>query len=155
MENKSNSKSIIITIVSIIAVAVLGSIFVNLGLDWYSSLNKPTEWIPNFIIPFVWTVIYVAYAIILTILLKKDDFNKYTKILLILNGIFNVLWCLVFFTLKQKLIGNIVIIVNLILSFLLTLQIKKANKLFALILSIYPIWLCIATSLNNCIWILN
>ncbi|MBQ8430966.1 MAG: tryptophan-rich sensory protein [Clostridia bacterium] len=155
MENLSVFKKRLIIIVSIIVVAVLGSIFVNIGMDWYSTLNKPTQWVPDILIPIVWTIIYLAFAILLSIWIAKENISKTTIILLILNGIFNILWCLVFFTLKQTLGGNVIIIINLILSFLLINEIKKANKLFALILSIYPVWVCVATTLNNCIWILN
>ena len=155
MENLSLFKKRLIIIVSIIVVAVLGSIFVNIGMDWYSTLNKPTQWVPDILIPIVWTIIYLAFAILLSIWIAKENISKTTIILLILNGIFNILWCLVFFTLKQTLGGNVTIIINLILSFLLINEIKKANKLFALILSIYPVWVCVATTLNNCIWILN
>ena len=74
---------------------------------------------------------------------------------MIINGALNVLWCLVFFTLKQLLLGDIVIILNLIAGFLLIADIFKTKKLYGYILIIYPIWLSIATTLNLALWILN
>jgi tryptophan-rich sensory protein len=64
-KQKINIIQIILVIVSILVVAVLGSIFVNLGMDWFNSLIRPSQWIPNIIIPIVWTVIYITFGIIL------------------------------------------------------------------------------------------
>ncbi len=152
---KSQTKKIIISFVVIIAVAVLGSVFVNLGMDWFNTLNKPTEWVPNIVIPIVWTVIYSAFAVINFLWLKNEDIPYSTVILMIINAVLNVLWCLIFFTLKQLLIGNIVIVLNLIAGFALIVNILKYKKLYGFILCIYPIWLSIATTLNLALWILN
>lgn len=153
---KSNqTKKIVISFVVIIAVAVLGSIFVRIGTDWFNSLKKPTQWVPNFVIPVVWTVIYVSVAVINTIWFKSDAIPTSTIVLMLINAVLNVLWCLTFFTLKLLLLGNIVILLNLIAGFALIVDIFKYKKLYGYILSIYPIWLSIATTLNLALWILN
>ena len=152
---KSQIKKIIISFVVIILVAGLGSVFVQLGMDWFNTLQKPTQWVPNFVIPIVWSVVYIAFAVINFFWFKNDDIPTSTIILMIINGVLNVLWCLTFFTLKLLFLGNIVILVNLIAGFALIVDIIKENKLFGYILSIYPIWLSIATTLNLALWILN
>ena len=154
MEN-NQTKKIIISFAAIISVAVLGSVFVRLGMDWFNGLIKPSQWVPNIVIPIVWTVIYIAFAVINFIWLKNGDIPKSTVVLMIINGALNVLWCLVFFTLKQLLLGDIVILLNLVAGFLLIADIFKNKKLFGYILIIYPIWLSIATTLNLALWILN
>lgn len=154
MEN-NQTKKIVISFAVIIAVAVLGSVFVNLGMDWFNTLNKPTEWVPNIVIPIVWTVIYVSFAVVNFIWLKNEDIPKSTVVLMLINAVLNVLWCLLFFTLNQLLLGNIVIVLNLIAGFVLIIDILKYKKLFGYILCIYPIWLSIATTLNLALWILN
>jgi len=136
-------------------VAILGSVFVNIGMDWFNSLIKPSQWIPNIVIPIVWTVIYLTFGIILSIWVSKERIPIYIIINLIINGILNVLWCLTFFTLQLTFVGNIVIILNLIAGITLFLQIFKQNTIYGIITSIYPIWLSIATTLNLAIWILN
>ena len=153
--NKNKIKNTIISTAFIIMVAVLGSIFVNLGMQWFNELTKPNEWIPNIVIPIVWTIIYVAFAIINYLWIKKTDIPKHTIVLMVINGILNILWCLVFFTLNNLLLGNIVIIFNLIASIVLIISILKTQKIYGLILTIYPIWLSIATTLNLAVWILN
>ena len=152
---KNNVLRIVSVVLPILLVAVLGSIFVNLGMDWFDDLIKPSQWIPNWVIPVVWTVIYVAFAVVLLIWSNKEEIPKSTKILLILNGILNILWCLVFFTLKLTFIGNIVIILNLIAGIALWVNIFIQKPTYSYWLSIYPIWLSIATTLNLAMWILN
>lgn len=145
----------VIAILSIILVAVLGSVFVNLGMDWFNGLVKPSQWIPNIVIPIVWTIIYLAFAIILFIWYRKGEVPKNIVIHLIINGVLNVLWCLTFFTLNLTFIGNTVIILNLIAGYILWININKVEKTYAYFLTIYPIWLSIATTLNLALWILN
>lgn len=142
-------------IIPIIAVAVLGSVFVNLGMDWFNLLTKPSQWIPNIVIPIVWTIIYLAFAVVLVLWQNKAKMTTQTIILLIVNGLLNILWCLLFFTLNLTFVGNIAIILNLIAGFLLVADIFKAQKLYGYILIIYPVWLSIATTLNMALWILN
>ena len=142
-------------VLPIITVAGLGSIFVMLGMDWFGELNKPSQWIPDFIIPVMWTIIYTSFAVILWRWTNKAKLQTKTIVLLIINGVLNVLWCLLFFALKQTLGGNIVIILNLIFAIILWKDINKQEKIYSYVLSLYPIWLSLATSLNTAIWILN
>ncbi|MBE7075504.1 MAG: tryptophan-rich sensory protein [Clostridiales bacterium] len=148
-------KNIIITICSIVLVAVLGTIFVQLGMGWFDALIKPKEWIPSFIIPIAWTVIYVLFVYILIKWQIKKPLTKENVILLVVNGVLNVLWCLVFFTLKQLFLGNVVIVINTLFALRLYFEICKEDAMSGLIISVYPIWLCIATTLNIALWILN
>ena len=152
---KSNGFKILISIISIVLVAVLGSVFVNIGNDWFNSLNTPSQWIPNIIIPIVWSVIYITFGIVLSIWISRSKVPTSVVVWLIINGILNVLWCLVFFTLQLTFVGNIVIILNLIAGIVLFLQFYKYKPIYAYAIAIYPIWLSLATSLNLALWILN
>lgn len=145
----------LLAVASVIIVAGLGSVFVNLGMDWFVGLIKPTQWIPNILIPIVWTVVYLLSAIILWVLIKNNNMSTYLFVLFVLNGVLNILWCLIFFTLHLTLLGNIVIIINLIFGWLLVIELFKYRNTLYNFLIIYPMWLSIATSLNLCLWILN
>ena len=151
----SMKKNIIITIVSIILFAGLGTLFAQLGMGWFESLRKPTEWIPSWVIPIVWTIIYGLFVYVLLKWQSREKLTRENIILLIINGVLNVLWCLVFFTLNQLLLGNIIIIINALFALRLYFEICKVDAMNGLIISIYPIWLCIATTLNVAVWILN
>lgn len=153
--NKEKIIKIILAISAIILVAVLGSIFVNLGMEWYEALKTPSQWIAGYIIPIVWTAVYLSFGIILFLWIKNEEIPKNVVILLIINGILNILWCLTFFTLQQLLLGNIIIVINALLAIKLVFEISKTNKVYSLILSIYPTWVCIAKTFNLALWILN
>ncbi len=155
MERKNFIKTSIITNIVIILVAVLGSVFVALGQDWYAMLTKPTQWVPSFVFGIVWTVIYVLTAITMFIWQKNSKVPVCVYALLIINGVLNVLWCLIFFALNQLLIGAIIILLNLIFAFWLIIRVYKSNWFYALLIAIYPVWISIATTLNLATWILN
>lgn len=149
------SKNFWLIIISIVVVAGLGSLFVNFGMEWFNGLTKPDQWLPNIVIPIVWTIIYLLTAVVVIKLDGKNMLTKTSKILLFLNGIFNIMWCLIFFTLNQTFGGEIIIIINAILGFALVAELLKTNKLYGLLMSIYPVWLSVATMLNTALWILN
>ena len=148
-------KNVLIIVISILAVAILGTIFTQIGMGWFDTLIKPKEWIPSFIIPIVWTVIYLLFTYVLIKWQSRRPISKENITLLIINGVLNVLWCLVFFTLNQLFLGNVVIIINALFGIRLYLEICKEDAMNGLIISLYPIWLCIATTLNIALWILN
>lgn len=150
-----NNKYIIILCISILFVVGMGSIFVNLGMDWFNTLPKLSEWVPNFVIPIMWTIIYILFAILLSISIKTKSLSTNVVILSIINGVLNIFWCLVFFALNQLLFGNIIIIINAFFGTLLVNEIVKNNKWYYFLSVIYPIWLYLATSLNTALWILN
>lgn len=153
--NKEKIKSYIIIIASIVAVAVLGSIFVNLGMEWFNGLDKPSQFVSNILIPIMWTIIYITFAVVLCIWVGKDNLPIKTIVLLVVNGILQVLWCLIFFTFNQTLLGLVAIILVLISAYLLIADIYKQNKVYTYITAIYPLWVSIATTLNLALWILN
>ena len=124
-------------------------------MEWFNTLLKPNEWIPNFVIPIMWTIIYILFAIFLSISIKNKSLSSNVVILSVINGVLNILWCLVFFALNQLLLGNITIIINAFFGTLLVNEIVKNNKWYYFLSVIYPIWLYLATSLNTALWILN
>ncbi len=71
-----NQKKIILAVTSIVLVAVLGSVFVALGMPWFKDLAKLSQFVPSFIIPIVWTIIYVSLGIILFNWLKAEYLPK-------------------------------------------------------------------------------
>ncbi|MBQ7602934.1 MAG: tryptophan-rich sensory protein [Clostridia bacterium] len=153
--NKQKIIDYVIVILPIAIVAGLGTLFSNLGMSWFDTLAKPTQWVPDWIFPVVWSVIYIAFAVFLIVWQNKEPIARSTIVWLVVNGVLNILWCLVFFTLHLTLLGNVVIILNLIASFCLLNNIAEKKKSYPLILLIYPLWLSVATTLNLAVWILN
>ena len=153
--DKQKRISYAIIIVSLLLVAGLGSLFVNLGMDWFNNLNKPSQFVPNVLIPIMWSIIYIIFGVVLCLWTSKKMLSKETLVLLILNGIFNILWCLMFFAFNLTFVGFVVIVLLLILSWALILNIKTHNNLYFYLTLIYPGWVSIATGLNIALWILN
>ena len=152
---KSKIISYVIILISIGLIAGVGSLLVNLGMDWYVSLDKPNQFVPNFLIPIVWTVIYIVFAIVLCLLSNDAVINAKTIILLTISGILNVIWCLLFFAFNLTFWGVVSIVLLLISSYLVVLDLLKYNKFYVYFTNIYPLWVSIATTLNLALWILN
>ena len=152
---KENIINYVLGISGVLLVALLGWVFVDIGMDWFNGLKKPSEWIPNAVIPIVWTIIYSVFILYIIHFIRKEKYNKRIMTLLIVNGVLNVLWCLIYFALNSLLGGQITIVLNLIASILLLKEISKSSELYSYILTIYPIWLSFAICLNLAVWILN
>lgn len=144
-------KKYVLPLLFIIFVAGVGYLFTSYGMTWYKTLKKPTEWLGSMVFVVVWSTIYSLFYIYCI----RNEYNNKTLNLLLINGILNVLWCLLYFVINTLLGGLIVIIVNLFLAVYLVFEIYKYNKLYGYILSIYPLWIAIATTLNLATFILN
>ena len=154
--NKEKLVKYIIIIISVLLVAVLGGMFTNIGMPWYETLTKPIQWPPKILFPVLWSFVYICSAVVLIMLVKNN--NQSTKnvcIPFIINGLLNVLWCLVFFVFQQLFWGQVIILLNLIMAFVLLIRLKEAGNFYFYLLIVYPIWLSIATTLNLASWILN
>lgn len=156
-KSKKNSLAlnIIMAIVSVAAVASIATIFTNRNSEWFNALIKPTFYPPVAVFPIVWALIYLSFMFIIFWLLNKNQMTIPILILLILNGVFNILWCLVFFTLHSIIAGVVVIILNLGVAVLLSVYLFKQNRLLGWISLFYVLWLAFATLLNIIILFLN
>lgn len=146
---------LIIFLLGIILVAVAGSLFSNMGMAWFEELQKPTEWVPSITFAIVWAFVYVLFAIYTFFAIRNDWLDNDSVVLLIINGVLNVLWCFVFFSLQSLLGGLIVILLNLVAGYMLFAHLWKKSRTFGFVLTVYPLWLSLATCLNLAVWILN
>lgn len=151
---KNKTLSYLIATVYIALVATLGGIFTSMGVDMLDTLNLPSQWIGGTVISIVWTIIYISLALYLILLIYSDKLTTKTIILVAVNGLFNVLWCLVFFALNSLLGGLVLIVVNAILAILLAIDAIRTHPYYSYTV-IYPLWVTIATTLNLAVWILN
>ena len=155
MQNTNLLKNILLSFGIVILVAGLGTLFSQMGMAWFDALNKPTEWAPNFIFPLAWTLIYLCVAIVLFFWSQNEGVPNQVVVLFVINGVLNVLWCLVFFTLNSLFLGLVFILLNLVFAIYLLMSIEKYRPLYARALLVYPVWLLLATTLNIAVWILN
>lgn len=119
--------------------------------DWYQNLVKPSFNPPAWLFGPVWTILYILMGISLYLVLT----HKLQVKLFIAQLILNLIWTPIFFGVHYLLLSVIVIIALLISVIITIYYFYKVNKTSAYLLIPYLVWLCIATTLNISILILN
>jgi tryptophan-rich sensory protein len=126
--------------------------------SWYMELNKPSFNPPNSIFAPVWLVLYIMMGISAGIVWAKGFYHRWVKTALYhfcFQLLFNAMWSIVFFGLKQPL-WALLIILTLIVLLLLTIRwFKVVSSVAAYLLIPYLLWVCFAALLNYKIWELN
>ena len=133
---------------------VLGSIvgiLINNSID-YNTLNKPILSPPSIIFPIMWTILYILMGISYYIYRKYN--NNYNLIYYVQLFV-NLLWSIIFFTFKLRLLGVFWILLLLILIIILYKDFNRYNKISSYLLIPYIIWVVFATYLTIGIYILN
>lgn len=146
--------SILISVLVTLVTAGLAFLFTDTESAWYLSLNKPVFQPPAWVFGAVWSVVYTLYAISLTFAQLKDVPKK-NYILYCLQAVFNVLWCLFFFTLHMPYTSLAIIILYIVVTYLTIRNVYNYSKIASIVLIPQVIWLIIATVLNYSIIYLN
>ena len=150
---------LIVSIVICFAAAVIGSLFTFKAIPaWYAGLKKPRYTPPNWAFGPVWTTLYVLMSIWVFLVWQNGlaiNDVLLTFSLFWIQLIFNALWSIVFFGMKSKG-GGVIIIITLWLLILATIiaSFQVSGWAGALLIP-YIIWVSIASYLNIGIWWLN
>ncbi|MDC6364149.1 MULTISPECIES: TspO/MBR family protein [Flavobacteriaceae] len=126
--------------------------------EWYTTLNKPSFTPPNELFAPVWTVLYVLMGVAAGVVWSKGYHHIWVKTALyhfVFQLLFNALWSIVFFGLKNPLLALLVILVLLTLIMLTIKWFKVVSKPAAILMVPYLLWVCFAAVLNYKIWELN
>ncbi|MFC1984526.1 TspO/MBR family protein [Chloroflexota bacterium] len=150
---------LIVSIVACFAAAVIGSLFTFKAIPaWYAGLKKPRYTPPNWAFGPVWTTLYVLMGI--SVFLVWQNGLAINDVLLAftlfwIQLVFNALWSIIFFGMKSKG-GGVIIIITLWLIILATIiaSFQVSGWAGALLIP-YIIWVSIASYLNIGIWWLN
>ena len=140
------------------AVASLGSVVTAPQIPaWYAGLAKPSWTPPNAAFPVAWTILYIMMALALWRLwdhVPSPVRNRAITLFLIQLAL-NAIWSPVFFGLHAVRSG-LVIIVFLFLALAMTIAAAaRTDRVAALLLVPYLLWVCYATTLNMGIVALN
>ena len=125
-----------------------------ISTDVYKTLIKPPLSPPGWIFPIVWSIIYVLMGISFYLLKKKNLIEEKNEKLYYFQLIVNLLWSIVFFTLKLYFVSCIWILLLDILVILMISEFSK-YKLSAYLNIPYLLWSLFATYLTISIYILN
>ena len=135
----------------------LGGIFAGQGAvsDWYDGLQKAPWTPPGWVFGFAWTTIMICFSIFMSMAWEKINNKRKFVLLFSIQWILNVGWNPSFFYYHNVLLGLIIICsLTLLIAYLLVDYYKKLGSLTFFLLP-YLIWLCIATSLNGYILVMN
>lgn len=156
---KINISKLIISIAICQSAGIIGSIFTISAIPtWYSFLNKPSFSPPNWIFGPVWTLLYTLMGISLYLIWQKGIEKKEVKRAINFFGIHlvvNALWSIIFFGLRNPLMGLVFIIILWALIIVVIDRFQRIDKRAAVLLLPYFAWVSFATVLNYTIWQLN
>lgn len=131
---------------------------------WYANLLKPEFNPPNWIFGPVWTTLYLLMGISLFRIWQKETRSeKKTKSLdkksalwvFSIQLLLNTGWSLIFFGLKNPMLAFFEIVIMWIFILLTIIKFNKIDKIAAILLVPYLLWVSFATVLNYFIWQLN
>jgi translocator protein len=125
--------------------------------EWYAGLAKPRWTPPGWVFGPVWTVLYVLMALSAWLVWRRDGFSRASGPLgiYLVQLVFNAAWTWLFFGLKRpdlafaEIIALWLLIVATIVAFL------RRQRLAAVLLVPYFLWVTFASFLNFEIWRLN
>ena len=146
-----------IYLISALIPIVLGGIvgFIISGYMDYNTLNKPALSPPGIIFPIVWTILYFLMGLSYAIITIYSDLDSDVKTIYYSQLIVNLIWPIIFFVMKNRLLALIWIILLLILITIMIVKFYKKNKVASLIQIPYLLWTIFATYLNFSIYLLN
>ena len=151
--------NVLIGVLTCLVVGYFSSMATRISVDtWYPTLKKPFFNPPNWLFAPVWTLLYLLMGIAVGRIWFFGLHHRWGKTALYHFGfqlIFNGLWSLVFFGLKDPVLGLIVIIILFILIERSIKWFKLVDLFSAQLLYPYLAWVAFASLLNAAIVVLN
>ncbi len=133
---------------------ILGSIVGLLTSGNYEDLITPNFTPPKILFPIVWSILYILMGISRYLISDKENNNKAITIYR-LQLIINLLWPILFFSLKWFLFSFLWILLLIIAVILMIIKFFKLSKTSALLQIPYLLWIIFASILNYTIYTLN
>jgi tryptophan-rich sensory protein len=145
-----------IALVAVPAIVAVGSAIgylSNSGFsnDWYAPLEKPAFQPPSWAFPVAWTTLYTFMGIVVALILTAPPWRQRTQALTLFFAqlTLNFSWSPVFFGAGLIDWGFLIIIAMNVLVTAMAIAALPLNRVAALLLVPYLVWLCLATALNH------
>ena len=135
---------------------ILGSlvgVIISGSID-YKDLIQPYGAPPSWLFPVMWSIIYLLMGISYYLLKQDNDNEVLSKIYYIQLGV-NLLWSIIFFVFKLRLVACLWIILLDILVGLMIYWFYNTKKVSGYLNFLYMGWILFATYLTIGIYILN
>ncbi|MBS6042408.1 tryptophan-rich sensory protein [Clostridium baratii] len=134
------------------------SILIKDNINIYKDLQKPSFFPPFWILLVMWGVIYLfaGIAVYRIRMIKKCDSRKNGSLFFYsLQLILNLLWPIIFFSLRLYGIAWIELVIIILLLIITIIKFFKIDKVSGILLVPYILWSGIFLYLNIVIWMLN
>ncbi len=150
-------KSWIVFLLVNFAALALGGNFTGEGVpsEWYGDLRKAPWTPPGWVFGFAWTTIMIFFAFYMAKLWSQSEDKKTIILLYSIQWILNFGWNPTFFYFHQTGWALLIISALLLVVFYFGIKYYPLVKNFTLLILPYFLWLCIATSLNAYIYLVN
>lgn len=136
-----------IAIAVCLAVGYLSSLLqVEALRDWYPTLVKSPATPPNMVFPIVWTILYILMGLSLGECFRTDNMRAILPWILQLTV--NFLWTLLFFRLRDPMLGMVALVLLIILTIWYISAASRTSTWAGWIMIPYLLWLLFATYLN-------
>ena len=135
---------------------ILGSVvgFIISGSIDYNQLAQPPLAPPSWLFPVMWTIIYLLMGISYYLLKLDNDNECLSRVYYLQLGV-NLLWSIIFFLFKLRLLACIWIIILDILVCLMIYWFYNTKKISGYLNILYMVWILFATYLTIGIYVLN
>ena len=159
-ENKKEIGKLAIAIMIPLIVGGISALLTKDNMVMFNQINKPPLSPPSWLFPIAWTILYILMGIASYLIYKSKNIFFYEErdkalILYIVQLVFNFLWSIIFFNLKQYVFAFVWLLFLWLFIVLLIINAKKVNKIAFYLLIPYLIWVTFAGYLNLMIAILN
>lgn len=131
----------------------ISALFTDAKSAWYSALVKSPLEPPPAVFGIAWGILYLLLTISCVLVLKRTMGKK--SGMFVLNGIFLILWCLVFFTLKLPTLALVILIASFLFAIFLAFSAYDEHHAAGILLIPFVLWLGFATYLNYYIVLMN
>jgi tryptophan-rich sensory protein len=137
-------------IVTVLAIAVFGSLATDAKSAWYELLRKPDWQPPASLFAPVWSSIYIMFIIsaIVAWHTTSGSLRVSVMILYALNGALNLAWSLLFFRSRNPLVAGVDIVGLLVSILWIIVRMAPHSKVASGLLIPYLLWVAFATVLN-------
>ncbi len=152
-----NWEKIKLYVISIAVPLGLGAVvgFIISGAMDYETLKQPPLSPPSFLFPIVWTILYALMGISFGMLKDKNSADTNVSWVYYVQLFVNLLWPIIFFSLKWRLLAFIWIVVLDILVAVMTVRFYRKDSTAGLLQIPYLIWVLFASYLNLGVYLLN
>jgi translocator protein len=125
---------------------------------WFVTINKPSWNPPSYLFAPVWATLYLLMGISLWLVWKSEAFAQSKKMAIIIFSsqlVFNFLWSILFFKFHSPALALMDIALMVVTIVITIFRFYSISKFASWLLIPYLFWVCFATVLNYCIWMLN